>query len=70
MALLSETRTANDNVSSYDDLTRRIGTIESTVIAWMGQATALHSAVDTVDQASILALRTDLIARLNTATTI
>ena len=70
MPLLSETRTANDNVSSYDELTRRIGTIESTVIAWMAEAATLHGDVDAADQPVVLALRADLIAKLTAATTI
>ena len=70
MTLLADTRTANDNVSSYDDLTRRIGTIESTVLAWMAEATTLYGDVDAADQATVLALRTSLVSKLTAATTI
>jgi len=70
MALLNDTRTANNNVASQDDLQRRIGTIESQVLAWMAQAITLHSDVDAGDKAEILAMRDDLVARLTAATAI
>ena len=70
MTLLADTRTANNNVSAQDELTRKIGTIESQVVAWMAEATALHASVDAADQAEILAMRDDLVSRLTVATTI
>ena len=70
MTLLADTRTANDNVATQDDLTRKIGTIESEVVAWMATATTLHGAVDAADKAEILAMRDDLVARLTTAVAI
>ena len=70
MALLDETRKANNNVSRYDELTRKIGAIESQVVAWMAEATQLHTDVDTGDKSKILQLRADLITRLQTAVAI
>jgi len=64
MTLLADTRKANNNVSIQDDLTRKIGTIESQVTAWIATATTLHGDVDTADKAEILAMKADLVARL------
>ena len=70
MTLLADTRTANNNVAAQDELTRKIGTIESQVVAWMAEAVTLHASVDAADQAEILAMRDDLVSRLTVATTI
>ena len=70
MTLLADTRAAINNVATQDDLTRKIGTIESQVVAWMATATTLHGNVDTADRAEILAMRDDLVARLTAAVAI
>ena len=70
MALLNETRTANNNISSYDELIRRTNSIEAQVIAWMAEATTLHGDVDVPDKQTILDLRASLIAKLTAATAI
>jgi len=70
MALLADTRKANNNVARQDDLNRRIGTIESQVLAWMAEATQLHTDVDAGDKAEVLAMRDDLIAKLTASVVI
>lgn len=70
MTLLADTRTANNNVALQDELTRKIGNIESQVVAWMAEATTLHGAVDAADKAEILAMRADLVDKLTAATVI
>lgn len=66
MTALADTRKANNNVAIQDDLTRKIGIIESQVIAWIATAATLHSDVDSGDKAEILAMKADLISRLQT----
>jgi len=70
MALTSETRAANENVAVEDDLRRQILQMEMQAAAWIFTATALYGSVDTGDQAMVLAMRDDLIARLAAATAI
>ena len=70
MALMAETDLANGNVVSRNGLNRQILQIESQVIAWMNDATALHGTVDAADQAVVLAMRDLLIAKLTAAVAI
>lgn len=70
MARLNDTRVANNNVATEDQLITKINSIESQVIVWMAEAAALHSAVDVADRPQVLDLRTDLIAKLTAATAI
>jgi hypothetical protein len=67
---LQQAQTARDNLASYDDLQRKMLSLESQTIAWMAEATSLHGAVLVEDQATILALRNDLVARLTAAVAI
>jgi len=67
---IANTRKEIDNLSSFDDLTRKVANLESQTIAWMAQATALHAAVDTEDKQLVLDLLDDLIAKLAAATAI
>ena len=69
MAILTndEYNTMRDNSSSTDDLNRRIGIIESTVLVWMSEATTLHTNSHTDDKAAVIAMRNDLKARLTAA---
>lgn len=70
MALLSDTKTARDNLASFEDLQREKLQIESRTLAWMGKATTLYNSVDNADHATVLAERDDLIARLTAAVAI
>lgn len=67
---LAEGQTIRDNLASYDDLQRKMLSIESQTIAWMAEATTLHGSVLPEDQVTIIALRDDLIARLTAAVAI
>ncbi len=68
--LLAETALARDNLSNKENLERKIGRLESEVIAWIAEATTLHANVDPADQATIVALRDDLKSRLAAAVVI
>ena len=70
MALMDVTEKDNNNVATRSELIRKTATIEASVIAWMAEATQLHSDVDAGDKANVLALLTDLRAKLASATAI
>ena len=65
--LLAETALARDNLSTKENLERKIGRLESEVVAWIAEATTLYDNVDPADQATIVALRDDLKSRLAAA---
>ena len=67
---LAQGQKIRDNLASYDDLNRKMLQLESQTVAWMTQATTLFNDVLPEDQATITALRDDLIARLTAAVTI
>ena len=70
MALMADTAMANNNVSSRDELLRKTGTIEASVVAWVAEAKQLYKDVDSGDKATILALLDDLRTKLTAATAI
>ena len=65
--LLAETALARDNLSIKENLERKIGRLESEVIAWIAEATTLYGNVDPEDQDTIVTLRDDLKTRLAAA---
>ena len=67
---MDETDTSNDNAATRKKLIRDATSIETATINWMAEATALYGAVLPADQSVVLALRADLVARLNAATAI
>lgn len=67
---LAEGQKIRDNLTSYDDLARKMLSLESQTVVWMAEATTLYGEVLPEDQATIQALRDDLIARLTAAVAI
>ncbi len=65
--LLAETALARDNLATKENLERKMGRLESEVVAWIAEATTLYGNVEAEDQATIVALRDDLKARLTAA---
>lgn len=72
MAILNDADT-NQMIENRDrkiDLTARILRIESLTLAWMSEATELHSESHNDDTAAVLAMRQDLISKLAAAVAI
>lgn len=67
---LAEGRAIRDNISMQDDAQRQINSIVSQTTALIAALTTLHTNVVAGDKAEILAMRSDLIARLTAAVAI
>jgi len=65
--LLAETALARDNLSTKENLERKMGRLESEVVAWIAEATTLYGNVEPEDQATIIALRDELKTKLAAA---
>ena len=70
MALIEDARKDRDNLAQFDGLTQKINSLESQTLVFMAEASALHGAVDAADQAKVIALRDQLITKLQAALTV